>query len=135
MGYENIMFSYGADWKDENNNVLGVVNSPEAVAALELYRELYSFAPPGTNDAFFQEMNDAYMNGQAAMIMNYFAFFPVLDSDQNQFQDVTGYFSMPAGPDGDRFAALGGQGISINSYRTSGIFPNSANCLSRPSVT
>lgn len=116
MGYENVMFSYGADWKDADNNVLGVVNSPQAVAALELYKELYSFAPPGTNDAFFQEMNDAYMNGQAAMIMNYFAFFPVLDSDQNQFKDVTGYFSMPSGPDGDRYAALGGQGISINSY-------------------
>ncbi len=116
MGFENVMFSYGADWKDADNNVLGVVNSPESVAALELYKELYSFAPPGTNDAFFQEMNDAYMNGQAAMIMNYFAFFPVLVSDQNQFKDVTGFFSMPAGPGGDRYAALGGQGISINSY-------------------
>jgi multiple sugar transport system substrate-binding protein len=116
MGVENVLFSFGADWKDENNNVLGVVNSPEAVAAVELYKELYSFAPPGTNDAFFQEMNDVFMNGQAAMIMNYFAFFPVLDSDQNPFKDSTGYFSMPAGPDGKRFAALGGQGISINSY-------------------
>jgi multiple sugar transport system substrate-binding protein len=116
MGYENVLFSFGADWKDEDNNVFGVVNSEQAVAALELYRELYSFAPPGTNDAFFQEMNDAFMNGQAAMIMNYFAFFPALDSEQNPYQDVTGYFSMPAGPDGDRFAALGGQGISINAY-------------------
>ena len=86
MGYENVMFSYGANWSDANNNVLGVVNSPEAVAALELYKELYSFAPPGTNDAFFQEMNDAYMNGQAAMIMNYFAFFPVLDSRSEPIQ-------------------------------------------------
>jgi multiple sugar transport system substrate-binding protein len=116
MGYENVLFSYGADWKDADNNVLGVINSPEAVAALELYKELYAFAPPGTNDAFFQEMNDAYMNGQAAMIMNYFAFFPVLDSEANPFQDATGYFAMPAGPDGERFAALGGQGISVNSY-------------------
>jgi multiple sugar transport system substrate-binding protein len=116
MGYENVLFSYGADWKDENNNVLGVINSPEAVVALELYKELYSFAPPGTNDAFFQEMNDAFMNGQAAMIMNYFAFFPALDSEQNPYRDVTGYFAMPAGPNGERFAALGGQGISVNSY-------------------
>jgi len=116
MGYENVMFSYGADWKDADNNVLGVVNSPEAVAALDLYKQLYSFAPPGTNDAFFQEMNDAYMNGQAVMIMNYFAFFPVLDSDQNKFKDDTGYFPMPKGPTGERFAALGGQGISVNAY-------------------
>jgi len=116
MGYENVMFSYGADWKDKDNNVLNVVNSPEAVAALDLYKQLYSFAPPGTNDAFFQEMNDAFMNGQAAMIMNYFAFFPVLVSDQNKYKDATGFFPMPKGPTGERFAALGGQGISINSY-------------------
>ncbi|HEX2623416.1 MAG TPA: extracellular solute-binding protein, partial [Phototrophicaceae bacterium] len=116
MGFENVLFSYGGNWADEENNVLGVVNSEESIAALELYKELYSFAPPGTNDAFFQEMNDAYMNGQAAMIMNYFAFFPVLTSDQNQFKDSTGFFAMPKGPSGERFAALGGQGISINSY-------------------
>ena len=116
MGFENVLFSYGGNFSDADYNVFGEINSPQAAAALELYRELYSFAPPGTNDAFFQEMNDAFMNGQAAMIMNYFAFFPVLDSDQNPYQDVTGYFSMPSGPDGDRFAALGGQGISVNSY-------------------
>lgn len=116
MGFQNIFFSYGGDWHDGTFNTLGVVNSPEAVAALELYKELYSFAPPGTNDAFFQEMNDVYMNGQAAMIMNYFAFFPVLASDQNPYAESTGYFSMPAGPGGERFAALGGQGISINNY-------------------
>lgn len=116
MGFQNVFFSYGANWADENFNTLGVVNSSEAVAALELYAELYRFTPPGTNDAFFQEMNDIFMNGQAAMIMNYFAFFPVLASDQNPFQNVTGYFSMPAGPTGERFAALGGQGISINNH-------------------
>ncbi|MDX2160019.1 MAG: extracellular solute-binding protein [bacterium] len=117
MGFQNPLFSFGADWKDAENNVLGVVNSPEAVAALELYRELYSFAPPGTNNAFFAEMNDEFINGRAAMIMNYFAFFPALDNASiNPYRDVTGYFSMPAGPTGERFAALGGQGISVNAY-------------------
>ncbi|MDK3160713.1 sugar ABC transporter substrate-binding protein [Anaerolineae bacterium CFX9] len=117
MGFENVLFSFGADWKDDDYNVLGVVNSPEAVAALELYRELYTFAPPGTNNAFFAEMNDLFINGQAAMIMNYFAFFPALDNPNiNPYRDSTGYFSMPAGPDGQRFAALGGQGTSVNNY-------------------
>ncbi|UCH27033.1 MAG: extracellular solute-binding protein, partial [Trueperaceae bacterium] len=31
-------------------------------------------------------------------------------------RDDTGYFAMPAGPTGERFAALGGQGLSINNY-------------------
>jgi multiple sugar transport system substrate-binding protein len=34
----------------------------------------------------------------------------------NKFAKTTGYFSNPAGPDGQRFAALGGQGVSVNSY-------------------
>jgi multiple sugar transport system substrate-binding protein len=62
-------------------------------------------------------MNDVFINGQAAMIMNYFAFFPALDNPEiNPYRDVTGYFAMPAGPTGERYAALGGQGISVNSY-------------------
>ncbi|HYN88818.1 MAG TPA: sugar ABC transporter substrate-binding protein [Ardenticatenaceae bacterium] len=118
MGFENVLFSWGADWKDENNNVQGVVNSPEAVDALEFYRELYQCcSPPGMNNAFFQEVNDAFVSGQAVMAMNYFAFFPALASEgTNPHAANTGFFANPAGPNGDRYAALGGQGISINAY-------------------
>lgn len=118
MGFENVFFSYGNNWTSEDGwEVVGHVNSDAAVEALELYKELYSFAPPGTNNAFFAEMNDVFVNGQAAMIMNYFAFFPALDNSAiNPYRDSTGYFAMPMGPTGERFAALGGQGISINSY-------------------
>lgn len=116
MGVENIFFSYGCDWKDDTNNVLGVINAEPCVEALDLYRQLYAFAPPGNTNSFFQEMNDSFTNGQAAMIMNYFAFFPALDSDNNPFRESTGYFVMPKGPDGQQFAALGGQGMSVNAY-------------------
>lgn len=118
MGVQNVLFSYGADWRDENNNVEGVANSPEAVAALEYYKELYDCcSPPGMNNAFFQETNDAFIGGQVAMAMNYFAFFPALaNPDTNPHAENTGYFANPAGPNGDRYAALGGQGISVSSY-------------------
>jgi len=117
MGFQNPFFAYGGNWYDEDYNTLGVVNSEGAVGALEMYRDLYSFAPPGTNNAFFAEMNDVFTNGQAAMIMNYFAFFPALANPNiNPYAADTGYFSMPSGPDGERYAALGGQGISINNY-------------------
>ena len=117
MGYENTMFSWGVDWQDANNEVLGVVNSDQAVEALEFYKELYSFAPPGTNNAFFTEMNAVFINGQAAMVMNYFAFLPaLLNPDVNPYADATGFFANPAGPYGDRYAALGGQGMSVINY-------------------
>jgi multiple sugar transport system substrate-binding protein len=118
MGYENVMFSYGADWFDPATfEVNGVVNSEKAVEALEFYRELYQFAPPGTSNAFFAEMNDAFISGQAAMIMNYFAFFPALaNPGVNPHADNTGFFAGPAGPDGEAYVALGGQGLSVLSY-------------------
>lgn len=117
MGYENVMFSWGVDWQDTNNEVLGVVNSDKAVEALEFYKKLYSFAPPGTNNAFFTEMNSVFVNGQAAMVMNYFAFLPaLLNPGTNPYADKTGYFSGPTGPYGDRYVALGGQGLSVINY-------------------
>ena len=100
------------------NNVMGVVNSQENIDAVQFYRDLYECCQvPGLSNAFFTETNDAMIGGQAAMIMNYFAFFPALASpDISEYADVTGYFPNPAGPGGAQHAALGGQGMSIISY-------------------
>jgi multiple sugar transport system substrate-binding protein len=118
MGYENALFSFGGDLGDYSTyQVDGIINSPEAIAALEAYRELYQFTPPNWGKTFFQEDNQAITEGLAAMSMNYFAFFPALANEAtNPYADVTGYFANPAGPDGTQHAALGGQGVSIVTY-------------------
>lgn len=118
MGVENTMFAWGASWQDENNNVMGVVNSERAVEAVEFYRELYACCQaPGLSNAFFTETNDAFISGQVAMAMNYFAFFPALvNPGTNPHAENTGFFANPAGPYGDRGAALGGQGMSVIAY-------------------
>jgi multiple sugar transport system substrate-binding protein len=118
MGVENTMFAWGASWQDANNNVQGVVNSPEAVDAVQFYRELYECCQvPGLSNAFFTETNDAFIGGKAAMAMNYFAFFPALvNPGISPHAANTGFFANPAGPTGKRGAALGGQGMSIISY-------------------
>ncbi len=118
MGVQNVLFSWGADWGDQATyKVDGVLNTPQAVEALEFYRELYAFAPPGSANDFWQEGVNKFTSGQVAMSMNYFAFFPGLANEAtNKFAATTGYFSNPAGPDGKSYAALGGQGISIIKY-------------------
>ena len=119
MGVENTMFSWGGDWKDPaTNQVMGVVNSDENVEALQAYGELYACCQvPGLSNAFYTETNDAMIGGQAAMIMNYFAFFPSLASPSvSPYADNTGFFPNPKGPYGDQGAALGGQGTSIVAY-------------------
>jgi len=118
MGVENALFSYGAELGNmETYEVQGYVNSDKAVAALENYKKLYGLTPPGWAKTFFVENNQAITEGLAAMSMNYFAFFPaLLNEASNPNAANTGFFANPAGPDGDQFAALGGQGISIVSY-------------------
>jgi multiple sugar transport system substrate-binding protein len=120
MGVENSVFTYGGSFGDYANfKVTGELNSPESVEALEDYRKLFTFNPPGWGNAFFVETNTALAQGQVAMAMNYFAFFPSLVNEAtNPHAANTGFFANPPGPRGDDFAALGGQGISIVSYST-----------------
>jgi multiple sugar transport system substrate-binding protein len=120
MGAENLMFTYGGRWQDpETNEVLGIVDSPENIAAVQMYRDLWECCQvPGMSAAFFTEVNDAMISGQAAMGMNYFAFWPALVSEGTNpdYYDKMGFFSNPKGPGGDQAAGLGGQGMSIVSY-------------------
>ena len=118
MGVENALFSYGADLGDYSTyEVDGYINSDKAVAALENYKKLYGFTPPGWAKTFFVENNQAMTEGLVAMSMNYFAFLPaLLNPATNPHAANTGFFANPPGPGGDQYAALGGQGISVVSY-------------------
>ena len=118
MGVTNAMYSYGGNLGDYSTfQVEGVLNSDKNVAALENYRKLYSFTPPGWSKTFFVENNQAITEGLAAMSLNYFAFFPALvNPAANPHAANTGFFANPAGPTGEQGAALGGQGVSIVSY-------------------
>ena len=118
MGVENFVFAYGGSLGDYNTyKVTGLLNSPESVEGLEDYRKLFTYGPPGWGNAFFAEVNTAIAQGQVAMGMNFFAFFPSLVNEAtNPHAKNMGFFANPPGPRGDDFAALGGQGISLISY-------------------
>ncbi|WP_332687950.1 ABC transporter substrate-binding protein [Devosia sp.] len=118
MGVENSVFAYGGSFGNyETYEVTGLLNSPESIEALEDYRKLFTFGPPGWGNAFFAEVNTAIAQGQVAMGMNFFAFFPSLVNEAtNPHAANMGFFANPPGPSGDDFAALGGQGISLISY-------------------
>ena len=118
MGVENSVFAYGGSFGDyASYKVTGEVNSANSVKALEDYRKLYTFNPPGSGNSFFVETNTALAQGLVAMSMNYFAFFPSLINEAtNPHAANTGFFANPKGPNGNDFAALGGQGISVVTY-------------------
>ena len=114
MGATSALYPYG--FKYENTpgqyDMEGAVNSPEAVAGLEMYKEIYKCCtPPGYNDSYMGEGLDAFKSGQVAMMMNWFAFWPGMYKDENVGGDKIGFFVNPG--QNIEASTLGGQGISV----------------------
>lgn len=108
-------FGFGYERTPGSYNMRGVVNSPDAVKALEFYKDMYKTAtPPGHSDAYMVANLDAYKSGQVAMQMNWFAFFPGIAKDEAVGGDTSGFFSNPRQKTAG--STLGGQGISVVAY-------------------
>ncbi|MGF1561919.1 MAG: ABC transporter substrate-binding protein [Geminicoccaceae bacterium] len=117
MGATSALYPWGFKYETEPGTyqMEGAVNSPEAIEALEFYKELYECCtPPGYTDSYMQEGLDAFKSGQVAMAMNWFAFFPGLYKDENVGGDKIGFFVNPE--QNIEASTLGGQGISVVSY-------------------
>ena len=116
MGAMDVLYSFGFQYDnpDKPYELEGFVNSANAVAGLEYYKQLYDCCtPPGSSDTYMSENIDAYKSGQVALQMNFAFIWPGINADPNVGGDKSGYFPNPAGPDGKQFAQLGGQGISV----------------------
>ncbi|MCZ6598327.1 MAG: extracellular solute-binding protein, partial [Planctomycetota bacterium] len=111
MGVQNLLWSFGGAWKDENSNrVEGFLNTPETAAAIDFFKELIGFGPRGAEQLDYGKVLEAFDNGSTAMVVNYFAFFPGIHA---RFGDRVGFAVVPA-KEGRRVPSLGGQGLSIS---------------------
>jgi len=116
MGAMNTMYGFGFQYDnaDKPYDMEGFVNGEGAVAGLEYYKALYDCCtPPGSSNSYMGEGVDAFKSGQVALQMNFAFTWPGFNTDAAVGGDVTGYFANPAGPNGEKFAQLGGQGISV----------------------
>jgi multiple sugar transport system substrate-binding protein len=119
MGAMDVMYSYGFKYEnpDKPYDMAGFVNSKNAIAGLEFYKSLYdTVTPPGSSNSYMGEGFDAFKSGQVALQMNFAFTWPGFENDPDVGHGKTGYFVNPAGPNGEKFAQLGGQGISVVSY-------------------
>lgn len=117
MGVTAALYSWGFQYQnpDKPYDMKGFVNSPEAVAGLEFYKEMFKCCtPPGHTDAYMTANLDAYKSGQVAMQMNWFAFMPGIVKDEDVGGDRSGFFVNP--PQNVAASTLGGQGISVVAY-------------------
>lgn len=119
MGVMDVLYSFGFlyDNPEKPYDMQGFVNSAGSVEGLEFYKALYDCCtPPGASNSYMGEGIDAYKSGQVALQMNFAFTWPGFEVDPNVGGGKTGYLVNPAGPRGDKFAQLGGQGISVVSY-------------------
>jgi multiple sugar transport system substrate-binding protein len=119
MGFEQILWDYGADFHDASGKVEGVINTPAAADALKFYaQDLKKFCPPGAESFYFNETTEKFGAGQVAMAEQWYAFMPGFTDPTGKnknYLEKTGFFVAPAGPTG-HFISLGGQGISLSAY-------------------
>jgi len=117
MGATGALYTFGFKYEmtPGKYDMEGAVNSPEAIAGLEFYKDLYKCCtPPGYDNAYMEQSLDAFKSGQVAMAMNWFAFFPGLYADPNTGGEHIDFFVNP--PQNVAASTLGGQGISVVSY-------------------
>ena len=111
MGFEQLLYAFGGAWGDPKTmKVQGALDSADAVMALDFFKALLKYAPPGGSKLGYGEALEPFVNNSSAMLMNYFAFFPDL---AKKMGDKVGFFAMPKNGS-RRYASLGGQGFSIS---------------------
>lgn len=111
MGFQNLLWSFGGRWHAEGSNqVVGELNTPGTVAAVEFFKTLIKLGPNGGQNFGYDKVLEAFLNDSTAMICNYFAFFPTIQEKLGRRVA----FAVVPGHDGTRVASLGGQGMSIS---------------------
>ncbi len=112
--FNNILWSFGAElWDAKSGKVDGYLNSPQAKQALEFYKDLFRYAPPGSVDAYVPEVDRAVKAGQVALAIQWYYFFDELYA-QTVKPARLGFAPLPG--QARRVVMVGGQGVSISRY-------------------
>lgn len=119
--FNNIFWSFGAElWDPKTGKADGSINSRQAKKALEYYKSLFAYAPPGFQDAYVPEVNQAIKDGQVALGFQWFYYFNELAAATSKTTHKLSFAPLPGQKSTDgkfrRFVMVGGQGVSISQY-------------------
>lgn len=115
--FNQVLWSFGgAFWDRKTKTAEGYINSDKAVEAMEFYKSLTAFAPPGWPNAAFDETVQSMSQGLVAMAIEWSSFAPsISDPENSKVHDRVGFAVPPAGP-ADHYVSLGGQPMTISAY-------------------
>ena len=112
--YPSIFRAFGGEWFDANGKM--VVNSPEAIAALEWYVKLLNnYAPKGVENWNWPDIADAFGQGTvAAYIDAHGSAAIVANPEKSKVVGKIGFARWPKGPSGKRVTSIWNWSFPIN---------------------
>lgn len=111
--YPSLLRGFGGDWFDGKNVV---VNSPQAVQALEWYvNALTQYAPPAVRNWNWPDIADAFSQGTVACYLDAHSSAAVITNpEKSKVVGKIGYARWPKGPSGKRVTSIWNWGFPIN---------------------
>jgi multiple sugar transport system substrate-binding protein len=115
--YPSLFRSFGGDWF---HNKQVVVNSPEAVKALEWYvSTLTAYAPPAVRNWNWPDIADAFSQGTVACYLDAHSSAAVITNpEKSKVVGKVAYARWPKGPNGKRVTSIWNWGFPINAALT-----------------
>ena len=111
--WKNWLYANGGELLDADGNV--VINSPEAVKALEMYIDTYNTAAPKNSLNWgFDEALRAVASGKAATMLSYNWMLPTLNAKDGMAGDLAGKFTLNEVPGGKAVLGAWYWGIPAN---------------------
>ncbi len=112
--YPSLFRGFGGTWFKGKDIV---VNSPEAVSALEWYvNALTAYAPPAVRNWNWPDIADAFSQGTVATYLDAHSSAAVLmNPDKSKVIGKVGFARWPRGPNGKRVTSIWNWGFPINS--------------------
>lgn len=113
--FSSFLYSNGGDWFDENRKA--TINTPEALAAIDLYGTLLrEYGPPGVLNMSWPQAVAIFAQGNAALYTDASSIYAnVLDPEKSTVADKTGVAVFPAGPAGPIMYNVTSWGLSMPS--------------------
>ena len=113
--FSSFLYSMGGDWFDENRQA--TINTPEALAAIDLYGTLLrEYGPPGVLNMSWPQAVAIFAQGNAALYTDASSIYSnMLDPEKSAVADKTGVAVFPAGPAGSIMYNVTSWGLSMHS--------------------
>ena len=97
--FSGILWANGGDYFDENNNV--VIDSPEAIEALEFWGKLAQFAPPSFVNSGNYEVANQFASGLTAMVRFPGRILSTIEQQNSELASKIWVVPIPVGPSGN----------------------------------